>query len=93
MACIPNEPFTFLQRIGDGLGNLREIQDEPSIVASQSKKTVNLVHILGRLPIEYIIHLARVNGYSFCRDHVTKEWSFAQPELTVADSCIELMIS
>jgi hypothetical protein len=51
------------------------------------------VHILGRLPIEYIIHLARVNGYSFCRDHVTKKWNFIQPEFTFTEFCIELMIS
>jgi hypothetical protein len=51
------------------------------------------VHKLGRLPIEYILHLARVNGYSFCRDHMTKEWNFAQPELTPAEFCIQLMIS
>jgi hypothetical protein len=85
MARIPHEPFTFLQQIDDGLGNLGEIQDEPSMVANQSKKVVNLAHRLGRLPIKYILHLSRVNGYSFCRDHVTKEWNFAQPEFTFAD--------
>jgi hypothetical protein len=51
------------------------------------------VHRLGRLPIEYILHFSRVNGYSFCRDHVTKKWNFTQPELTFAEFCIELMIS
>jgi hypothetical protein len=51
------------------------------------------MHRLGRLPIEYILHLARVNGYSFCRNHMTKEWNFVQPELTFAEFCIELMIS
>jgi hypothetical protein len=51
MSLIPNKLFTFLQQISGGLGNLGEIQDEPSIVASQSKKTANLVHKLGRLPI------------------------------------------
>jgi hypothetical protein len=51
------------------------------------------VHTLERLPIEYILHLARVNGYSFCRDHMTKEWNFTQPELTLAEFCIEVMIS
>jgi hypothetical protein len=84
--------FTFLQQIGDGLGNLREIRDEPLIVASQSKKTVNLVHRHGRLPVKYILHLGRVNGYSFCRDHVMKEWNFSQPKFTFAEFCIELMI-
>jgi hypothetical protein len=76
MACIPNKLFTFLQQISDGLSNLEEIWDEPSIVASQSKKTANLVHRLGRLPIEYILHLARLNEYSFYRDHVTMERNF-----------------
>jgi hypothetical protein len=36
---------------------------------------MNLVHRLGRLPIEYILHLARVKRYSFCIDHMTKEWN------------------
>jgi hypothetical protein len=51
------------------------------------------VHRLGRLTIEYILDHARINGYSFCRDHVTKEQNFAQLELTFAEFCIELMIS
>jgi hypothetical protein len=51
------------------------------------------VHRLGRLLIKYILHPARVNGYSFCRDHVTKEWNITQPELTFAKFRIELMIS
>jgi hypothetical protein len=93
MAHIPNKLFTFLQQIGDGLGNFGEIRDESSIVTSQSKKTANLVHICGRLPIKYILHFARVNGYSFCRDHVIKKWNFIQPELTFAKFCIELVIS
>jgi hypothetical protein len=93
MAHIRNILFTFLQQIGDGLGNLGEILDESLIVASQYKKTVNLVYKLGRLLIEYIMHVARVNGYSFCRNHVPNKWNFAQPELTFAEFCIELMIS
>jgi hypothetical protein len=91
--CIPNKLFTFLQQISDGLGNLGEIRDESLIVASQSKEATNLVHILGRLPIEYILHLTRVNGYSFCRNHVPEKWNFTQPELTFPEFCIELMIS
>jgi hypothetical protein len=51
------------------------------------------VHRLGRLPIEYILYLAGVNGYSCSRNHVTKEWNFAQPELTFTEVCIALMIS
>jgi hypothetical protein len=51
------------------------------------------VHRLGRLPIEYIPHFAIINGYSFCRNHVPKKWNFAQPELTLAEFNIELVIS
>jgi hypothetical protein len=54
---------------------------------------MNLVHILGRLPTEYILHLARVNGYSFYRNHLPMKWNFAQPELTFAEFCIELVIT
>jgi hypothetical protein len=93
MACIPNKLFTFLKQLGDGFGNIGEIHDEPSIVASQSKKTMELVHRLGRLPIEYIMYLARVNRYSFCRNHMPENWNFVQPKLTFAEFCIELMIS
>jgi hypothetical protein len=56
-------------------------------------KTVDLVHRFLRLPIKYIPHFARVNGYSFCRNHVSMKWNFAQPELTPAEFGIELMIS
>jgi hypothetical protein len=79
--------------VGYGLGNLGEIQDEPSIVASQSKKTVNLEHRLGRLPIEYILHFARVNGYSVFRNHMPMKPNLAQPKLTFVEFCIELIIS
>jgi hypothetical protein len=51
------------------------------------------VHKLGRLPIEYIPHFARVNIYSFCRKHMGKKWNFTEPELTFAKLCKELMIS
>jgi hypothetical protein len=52
-----------------------------------------MVHRLGRLPIEYIPHFSRVNGYSFCKYHMPKKWNFTQSELTFVEFCIELMIS
>jgi hypothetical protein len=51
------------------------------------------VYRLGRLPIEYILHFARVNRYPFYRNHMPKKWNFALPDLTFAEFCIELMIS
>jgi hypothetical protein len=51
------------------------------------------VHRLGRLPIEYILYFARVNGYFFYKYHVPKKRNFAQPELTLVEFWIGLVIS
>jgi hypothetical protein len=63
--CIPDKFLLFLQKISDGLGNLGEVQNKSVIVASQAKKTADLMHSSWRLPIQYFSNLARIHGYSF----------------------------
>jgi hypothetical protein len=46
-----------------------------------------------RLPIQYLLNLARIHGYSFCRYHMTQELSFAQPELALVELRIKLIIA
>jgi hypothetical protein len=43
--------FVFLQKISDGFGDLKEVQDEPSIITHQSEGTADLMHSPWRLPI------------------------------------------
>jgi hypothetical protein len=49
--CIPDILFVFLQKISDGFGDLKEVQDEPSIITHQSEGTADLMHNPWRLPI------------------------------------------
>jgi hypothetical protein len=44
MLYIPDILLHFLQKISDGFGDLGEIWDESSIVASQSKEIADLMH-------------------------------------------------
>jgi hypothetical protein len=49
--CILDILLLFLQKNNNRFGNVREVMDECAIVASQSEKTVNLMHSSLRLPI------------------------------------------
>jgi hypothetical protein len=51
MLCILDVLLIFLQKISNEFGNLREVQDESTIIVTQPKETVNMVHSPGRLPI------------------------------------------
>jgi hypothetical protein len=90
---IPDKLLLFLQMVSDGFDDLGKVWDEPMIIVSQSEKTADLMHSHWRLPIQHIPYLARIHGYSLWRYHVTQEWHFAQPELTLAVLDIELIIA
>jgi hypothetical protein len=49
--CIPDILHIFLQNISDGFSDLREFQDESSIITSQSEETTDLMHNPWWLPI------------------------------------------
>jgi hypothetical protein len=51
MLCIPAIFLIFIQKISDGFGDFREVQDESMIIASQSEEAVNLMHSPWWLPI------------------------------------------
>jgi hypothetical protein len=43
MLSIPNI-ILLLQKIGDGFGNLVEVQNEPLVITSEPEETVDLMH-------------------------------------------------
>jgi len=55
-----NQIWLLFGAVGQWMGYLEEIQDETPIVPNESKELTNLVHRLGRLPIQHILHLAEI---------------------------------
>jgi hypothetical protein len=56
---------SLLEELGDWLRNLGEVQNEPSIIASQHKKTTYIMYIHWWLPFQHISYLAGVHRDSF----------------------------
>jgi hypothetical protein len=90
---IPDKLLLFLQEIRNGFGNLGEIQNKSVIIASQAEKAPDLMHNPWWLPIQHLSNLPRIHGYSLRRYHVTQKLNFSQPELALAEFCIQLMIT
>jgi hypothetical protein len=90
---IPNKFLLFIQKIRNGFGNLGEVQNKYVIIASQAEKASDLMHSPWRLPIQHLLNLARIHGYSLRRYHMTQELNFGQPELALAELRIQLMIT
>jgi exopolyphosphatase/pppGpp-phosphohydrolase len=54
-----------LQHLSGQLGDHEEVQNKPSIITSQSKEIMDLMHGPRRLPIQHILYLDRVHHNSF----------------------------
>jgi hypothetical protein len=52
-----------------------------------------LCYRFGRLPIKYFLNLAWVDCNTLSGDDMSKKWNFLQPESTLAELAIELMVS
>jgi hypothetical protein len=59
--CIPDIVLILLQKISDVFSNIGEVQNESSVINSQS---TDLMQNPWWFPIEHIAHLARIHGYS-----------------------------
>jgi hypothetical protein len=68
---IPNKFLLFLQKIRNGFGNLREVQNKSTIVANQAEKASDLMHSPWQLLIQHLSNPAQIHGYSLKRYHVT----------------------
>jgi hypothetical protein len=64
MLCIPDIVLILLRKISDVFSNLREVQNESSVINSQSKETTDLMQNPWWIPIEHILHLPRIHRYS-----------------------------
>jgi hypothetical protein len=61
----PDILASLLQELGNWLYDIGEVQNEPSIIASQPKETSYHGHGCWRLPFQDLVHLARVHLNSF----------------------------
>jgi hypothetical protein len=46
-----------------------------------------------RLPIKYFLNLAWVNCYTLSENDMSQKWSFLQPECTLVELGIELIVT
>ena len=55
--------------------------------------SLDFLHHLRCLPLEHILHLARINCNVSLGDDMTEEWNLVNPELALAELSIQLMLS
>jgi hypothetical protein len=53
---------------------------------------MNLRHRFGRFPIKYFLNLVWINCNTLSGDDISKKWNFLQPESTLTELGIELMV-
>src|SRR4051812_16206183 len=82
-----------LEEVGKRLCNLREILNKSSAIACKSKKTVKLLDILRRFPIQNCRHPLGINSNALGRDDMPKVKNFIKPEFTFGELRIELILS
>jgi hypothetical protein len=89
----PDKPGVFLHQSSHWLGYFREIWDESIIIASQSKKTLDLVNRDRSLLVQYFLYLGGIHHNSPIRQHMPKERYFTKPKFTLTEFCIQLMFT
>jgi hypothetical protein len=89
----PEILVSLLQQFSNWLHDLGEVQNEPSIITSQPKETWYLRHRCWWLPFQDLHRIVEVHHDSFSSNHVTREWYFLNPELTLAEVGKQLVIS
>jgi hypothetical protein len=65
-----------LQQVGHELCYLGEILNETAIVTGQPKKTLDISHIAGLLPLFHSLNLGGINSNSLSSDNVAKKGDF-----------------
>ena len=67
----PLKLIGLLQQVGHWLGYLGKILNEAAIVPCQPKKTIDISHIAGLLPLFYNFNLGGIDSYSLSSENVT----------------------
>src|SRR3954466_7045077 len=83
----------FVKQISQRPGNLGEIFDKTTAIASQSEETADLLDSLGRSPVKNSLDTFWGNGYAILGNHMSKVGCFRKPEFTLEILSIEFVFS
>src|SRR3954465_5333476 len=83
----------FVKQVSQRPGNLGEIFDKTTAIASESEKTANLLDGLGRSPIKNSLDTFWGDGNAILGNHMSKVGYFRKPELTLGILSVELVFS
>src|SRR3954464_13972831 len=89
----PLKPDAFVKQVSHRPGNLGEIFDKTTAIASESEKTANLLDGLGRSPVKNSLDTFWGNSNAILGDHMSKVGYFRKPELTLRILSVEFLFS
>ncbi len=72
-----------LEEVGKRLRDLREVLNEPSTIACETKEVAELLHVLRWFPIHNCRHLLRIHRYALGRDDMPKVENLIEPKLAL----------
>ena len=78
---IPNVHDMLLKKIRERLRDLRKVFNESSVIAFETEKTAELLHVLRRFPIHNCRHLLRIHGNALGRDDMPKVENLIEPKI------------
>ena len=79
----PLELYALMQQISQRPSNLGEVLDESRTIAGETEKTLDLLNILRRSPIENSLDSFRVDGNTILGDDMPKIGYFGEPKYTL----------
>src|SRR3954464_11155863 len=83
----------FVEQISQRSGNLGEVLDETSAIASGSEETADLLDSLGRGPVKNSLDAFWGDGNAILGNHMSKVCYFWKPELTLRILSVEFVFS
>src|SRR3954466_15790364 len=83
----------FVEQISQRSGDLREVLDETSAIASESEETADLLDGRGRSPVKNSLDTFGGDGNAILGNHMSKVGDFRKPELTLGILSIEFVFS
>src|SRR3954471_17850658 len=89
----PLELDAFMKQISQRFGDLREVLDESTTIASESEETADLLDGRGRSPIENSLDTFWGDGNAILGNHMSKVCYLWKPELTLRILSVEFVFS
>src|SRR3954464_11013534 len=81
----------FVKQVGQRPGNLGEVLDETTTIASESEETSDLLDGIGRSPVKNSLDTFWGDGNAILGNHMTKVGYFRKPELTLRILSVEFV--